>query len=121
MKGASKEDKVAFVRAKRIDFIDLIAEVDVDPGNENKRADKHLDNKVVEWRDVISELGKLASLGRVCITRKKDPSVKQIGARIEGIERYLLTRNIPCKCLPSPARYWNEEKQSVWNGFLLSK
>src|SRR3972149_2469933 len=53
LKQADKAAKLDFVRDKRIDFIDLISAVQVDQGKEGNRADKYIDKKVLEWRDVI--------------------------------------------------------------------
>jgi G:T/U-mismatch repair DNA glycosylase len=118
LKGKTKEEKIAFIRARRIDFIDVISAVDIDHGQETNRADKYIDGRVLQWRDVVAELEKLHSLKQIYFTRKKSTEVKGISQQFGLIESYLATRNISCVFIATPARFWNEQKQLKWNDAL---
>lgn len=118
LKTKQKGDKIEFMKSRRIDFVDVVAAVDVEKGKESNRSDKYIDKRVVEWRDVIGELANARVLKRVYFTRRRSSEVKNIGERFAAIESYLADRGVPFASIASPSRYWNEDKQLKWNALL---
>jgi hypothetical protein len=119
LKGKTKEEKLKFMRAKHIDFIDLILEIDREPPD---YSDKHLDKlKGIRWReDIIQEIEKLRFLKRVGVSRKKFNDVPNIGARIETIATYFQDKPIVFKCVHTPARAYSTALGD-WTEFLRSQ
>lgn len=115
----SRDKQEQFIDLHRIGFIDLISEVSVPEGQANNRDDRYIDARVVRWADVVGELGKLASLERVCFSRKTLLDIPNIKARIEDIQNHLRA-DIHFRYLVSPARYFSEAKVNEWKDFLLS-
>jgi G:T/U-mismatch repair DNA glycosylase len=113
-------DKIEFIRAKRIDFIDLIASVEVKSGREGVRNDVYLGSKVRSWTDVIREIDRLSELRRVCFTRKTFHKIPEIKSRIAAVSEKLRERTIELKYIVSPARYYSRDKQKEWTEFLAS-
>lgn len=117
LKGKSKDDKVAFINKYKIDFIDLIASVDVEyTGNYN---DAYLDNKVKEWRDVISEINNLTNLKKICITRKTFSDVPCMKGKVDLIKEHSLLNGVKFQLLTTPARFYRIDKQKEWSNFLF--
>jgi G:T/U-mismatch repair DNA glycosylase len=116
LKGKSKEEKLKFIEKYRIDFIDLISEVEVE--EVANYSDGYLDNKVIEWRNVISEIGKLPNLKRVCLTRKSFGDIRNIKIRIDEIKSYCEDLKISFQFLPTPARFYGQAKQTEWTNFF---
>ena len=119
LKYASKEEKLLFISKYKIDFIDLIAEVLVDEGQEANFNDDYIDQKVFTWRNVILELEKLKKLKRICFTRKTFTNIPNIRNQVEVIEKHCDGRDILFKAIVTPARFYREDKQTAWNDFLL--
>lgn len=125
LKGAGLKKKLSLMQEKRIDFIDLISEVQVEKGKEGSRDDTYIDNKVLKWKDLIDEIDKLRDLKRVCFTRTSFGRIPNIKKRIEEIYRYLKERrDIDLKCLITPVgtgrRAGPQRQQEVWQKFLCS-
>lgn len=120
LKGKSKEEKSDFIQRKKIDFIDLISEVAVDEGQDTNYADAYIDGKVIKWRNILGEMQKLGQLKKVCLTRKSFADVPNMKAKINEIEIFCKEKGIHFQCLPTPARFYNQEKQSEWNSFFSS-
>lgn len=114
-------DKIEFIRAKRIDFIDLIASVEVKSGREGVRSDVYLSSRVRSWTDVIRETDRLSELRRVCFTRKTFHKIPEIRSRIEAVSEKLRERAIELKYIVSPARYYSLDKQREWTEFVTSR
>lgn len=119
LKKASKEEKLSFVLSNKIDFIDLISEVEMDKLGKTSFYDGTLDKGNIVWRDVISEIEKLKNLKRVCFSRKTFSDIPKMKVQIEGIEKHCIKKGILFKYLITPARYYNNEKQEEWTKFLL--
>ncbi|RZK26430.1 MAG: hypothetical protein EOO43_02865 [Flavobacterium sp.] len=116
LKGKEKTDKLEFISKSNVDFIDLIASVEVDkPDNYD---DRYLDGRVSEWRNVISVMKKLPMLKQVCFTRKTLADIPKMKERIEGIKTYCEESNIRFQYLPTPARFYNDAKQTEWSNFF---
>jgi G:T/U-mismatch repair DNA glycosylase len=118
LKGKSKEEKMQFMENRKIGFIDLISEVNVEAGQETNYKDDYIDSKVTAWRDVISEISKLENLKMVCFTRKTLSGIPNIKTKILSVEKYCGERNIPFRYLETPARIYSKSKQNVWTKFL---
>ena len=120
LKGSFFENKMDFIRSRKIDFIDIISEVTVNEGEEANFYDGYLDSRVSVWRDVIEEIAKLKHLKRVCVTRKTFSDVPNMKVKILQIEAYCNANGIQFKCLQTPARFYNADKQQAWSNFLLN-
>jgi len=116
LKDKPKNKKLEFIKKYRIDFIDLISEVEV--GEVANYDDGYLDSKVTEWRNIISEIGKLTNLKRVCLTRKSFGDIPNMKTRIDEIKSYCEEKNIPFHLLTTPARFYGQAKQTVWTNFF---
>ncbi|HWL04283.1 MAG TPA: hypothetical protein VNQ99_05025 [Xanthobacteraceae bacterium] len=101
LKTRSKEQKMDFIRGHRIDFIDLIAEIDKAPTNYE---DRFLDQHVIKWNDVIGTIAGLKSLKKACVSRKGFSDVPKIKKRVEEIESHLNERQITFRRLHTPGR-----------------
>lgn len=118
LKQADKLEKLAFIERRKIDFIDLILQIEVDNGQETNYLDSYIDSRKIEWRDVISEIEKLKSLKRVCFTRKTYSGIPNMQKRIVAIQEYCEKKDILFKAMTTPARYYREDKQAEWSNFL---
>jgi G:T/U-mismatch repair DNA glycosylase len=120
LKGKPKELKIEFIKHHRIDFIDLISSVEIDDAEEKNYRDAYLDEKQIQWRDVITEIRHLKDLQKVCFTRKSFSDIPNMKIRINEIEDYCQKNGIHFQYLSTPARYYNEEKQKEWTKFLMN-
>lgn len=118
LKGKSKEDKLEFIAKYKIDFIDLISAVDVDKAS--NYADKYLDNKVLEWKDIIPVIRNLSNIKQVCLTRKSFTDIPNMKIRIDEIKKYCDEFKIVFKFLITPARFYRADKQEEWTMFFNS-
>ncbi len=116
LKGKTKAEKQQFINLYKIDFTDLIAEVDVtEAANYN---DAYLDNKVVKWTNVIKQISSLPHLKKVCLTRKSFADIPNMKIKIKEISSYCADNNIPFHPLSTPSRFYGEAKQKEWNSFF---
>ena len=120
LKGKSKAEKMQFIRTVKMDFIDLIQEVAIEDGHETNYDDAYLDNKVVVWRDIVSELSKLKNIKKVCFTRKSFSDIPEMRKRIEHIKTYCDSNQIKFQYLTTPARFYRKDKQDEWTTFFTS-
>ncbi|MGN6508971.1 MAG: hypothetical protein ACTHLD_05880 [Chitinophaga sp.] len=116
LKGKSKEDKLDFIKRFKIDFIDLIAEVNVE--EVANYDDSYIDGKVTEWRNVVAALDKLTDLKKVCLTRKSFGDIPNMKVKIDEVRSYCEKRKIHFQCLATPSRFYGVEKQTAWTNFL---
>lgn len=121
LKGSSKADKLSFIQEHKVDFTDLVLEVDVEEGQETNYLDDYLDKRVVKWQDVIGRMKKLAHLKRVCFTRKTFSGIPNMRKRIKEIEDYCTKRKICFTYLTTPSRGYSKKKQEEWISFLRGK
>lgn len=121
LKNATKEEKTSFIERRKIDFVDLISEVEVEEGQEANYYDGYIDSRVKVWRDVISEIKQLKSLKRVCFTRKTFSDIPNMKKQVEAIQHYCVEAGIYFQPIVTPARYYNHNKQTEWSNFLLSE
>jgi len=120
MKGKSKAEKTQFIATAKIDFIDLVDEIAIEEGHETNYDDAYLDNKVLVWRDIISELEKLKMIKKVCFTRKSLSDIPEMRNRIEQIKTHCDDNQIKFQYLTTPARFYREDKQQEWTAFFTS-
>jgi G:T/U-mismatch repair DNA glycosylase len=118
LKGKRKEEKLNFLAKYKIDFIDLISEVEVE--EESNYYDGYLDKRVKIWRNVISEIEKLTNLKKVCFTRISFSDIPEMQKKIEEIRDFCKKNKILFQYLPTPARFYREDKQIEWSKFFLN-
>jgi G:T/U-mismatch repair DNA glycosylase len=118
LKGKSKEEKTDFIKKEKIDFIDLIAEVEIDEGKEANYADVYIDGKVSKWQDIINEIKKLSNLRKVCFTRRSFADIPEMKMKIGHVKNYCLDNKIDFQCLTTPARFYRDDKQQEWTKFF---
>jgi hypothetical protein len=123
LKGKAKEEKLRFIRAKHIDFVDLIWEIEGEPQDfSDKYLDKLAEEGRVRWReDIIQQITKLRLLKRVCVSRKRFDDVRNIKGQVEKVAAYFRDnqdKKIAFECLVSPARYYSDDKQREWSNFF---
>lgn len=116
LKGKPKDEKLKFIVKYRIDFIDLISEVEVD--ELVNYDDGYIDGKVIEWRNVISEISKLPNLKQAFLSRKSFGDIPNMKIRIDEIKSYCEVRKIPFHFLTTPARFYGQSKQAEWTNFF---
>lgn len=119
LKKASLVEKKLFIKSRKIDFIDLISQMESEEVTKTSFYDGSLDKSEIIWRDVISEIDNLKNLKRVCFTRKTFADIPKMKVQIESIRHHCITNKIDFSYLVTPARYYNEVKQEEWTGFLL--
>jgi len=120
LKGAMKQHKLEFISKNKIDFIDLISEIEVDEGQEANYYDGYIDNKKIKWREIISEIDRLKNLKRVCFTRKTFSDIPNMKMQIEIIKEHCKKKNIHFQAMTTPARFYNQDKQAEWTNFLTN-
>lgn len=116
LKGKPKKEKLQFIERFKIDFIDLISEVEVE--EVSNYDDAYLDNKVTKWKNVITEIEKLPHIKKVCLTRKSVADIPNMKMKIEEIKRFCEKNNITFQYLTTPARFYRSDKQAEWSGFF---
>ncbi|MDR2370839.1 MAG: hypothetical protein LBD71_05110 [Treponema sp.] len=116
LKGKSREEKAAFMKRRRIDFVDIVSEVDVDdPSNYD---DGYIDGKVSQWKDIIAEIEKLPRVKKACFTRKTFADIPNMKKKIGEIRGCCEKQNIFFRALVSPARIYSADKQAEWTEFF---
>lgn len=118
LKGATVDQKLNLMRRYRIDFADLIAEIEVDEGQEANYDDAYIDGRVKQWNDIEYVIRGLPNLKRVGFTRKTLTGIPHMKSRITGIGEYCALRNIVFQALITPSRFYREDKQTEWTRFL---
>lgn len=116
LKSKSKNEKLDFIERYKIDFIDLISEVEVD--EVSNYDDGYLDDKVKLWRDVKDEISKLPNLKKVCLTRKSFADIPNMKIKIDEISDYCKDNGLQFKLLTTPARFYRQDKQEEWSNFF---
>lgn len=116
LKNHTKQEKLNYIRRQKIDFIDLICEVDVD--EVSNYDDAYLDSRVISWRDVISEIEQLKKLKKVCFSRKSFSGIPNMKEKIEAVRLYCDKSGIRFMYLTTPARFYRADKQEEWTNFL---
>lgn len=118
LKGKPKEDKSAFMRQMKIDFIDVVGEIEVDEGSETNYKDDYIDRKITINHDVIKQIKKLKKLRKVCFTRKTFGNIPNIKKEVKKVEDYCKKNQIFFQYLITPARIYDKNKQREWTNFF---
>lgn len=118
LKAHSIQEKIDFIKKRKIDFIDLISEINVAEGEENNYDDSYIDDKVISWRNIKLEIDKLSNLKKVCFTRKTFSGIPKMKIKIEEIQTYCESKNIRFQFLITPARNYTSRKQIIWTNFF---
>ncbi|MEI9921115.1 MAG: hypothetical protein WDO14_20315 [Bacteroidota bacterium] len=113
--------KQEFMSIYRIDFVDLIASVDVSAGQERNVSDSYIDGLVHQWTDVIAVINSLKKLKSVYFTRKTFSGIPNIKTHIRGIQNHCGNNNIRFCLLETPARYVNDMKQHQWIDTIVNR
>ena len=121
LKGKDNGEKLHFIKTYKIGFIDLVAEVEVAIGSETKYGDNYIDSRIIQWRDVISEMERMMQLRKVCFTRKTFSDIPQMKRRAKEVEAYCNQKQISFQYLPTPARIYSQSKQDEWTNFFSAK
>lgn len=119
LKGKTRSEKVEFIKKHKIDFIDLISEIEVHDNETLNYTDTLIDGKTNEWNKVIEAISKLKHLKRIGFTRRTFAGVPNIKKKIEEIKNHAEQRGIVFQFLTTPARFYNERKQEEWKQFLI--
>ncbi len=120
LKGASKQEKLDFIREHKIDLVDLIEEIQVEEGQEANYYDGYIDNKVTRWKNIISLIDTLPNLKRICFTRKTFSDIQNMKKQLSEIQKHCNNKGIAFQALTTPARFYREDKQTEWTNFLLN-
>ena len=118
LKDKSKNDKLNFIHKRKIDFIDLISEVEVE--DETNYYDGYIDSRVSKWHGITNEITKLKGIKRVCFSRKSFSDIPQMKKRIENIRNFCEDNKINFRFLVTPARFYSADKQKEWTHFLIT-
>ena len=118
LKGADRQKKREFIAANKIDFADLITAVEVDEGKEADYSDAYIDRCAKEWTDTTGLIQSLKMLKKVVVTRKTFSDVPNIKQHVEKVRDYCMVCDIAFECLPTPARFYNQNKQDAWTKAL---
>ena len=118
LKGKTKLEKIAFIKKHKIDFIDLISEIEVQDNEKLNYTDTLIDGKVSEWTKIIEAISKLQHLKRIGFTRRTFARVPNIQQQIEEVKQHADEKGILFQFLTTPARFYNQQKQEEWGHFF---
>lgn len=113
--------KQAFMSAHRIDFADVIHSVDVPVGQHANFLDTYIDDKVQQWKDIITLINQLSKLAAVYFTRKTFGGIPNIQNEISNIKSHCTNNNIKFCLLETPARFYNAGKQQQWIDTIVNQ
>lgn len=108
------QEKINFITKYKIDFSDLILKIKVPDDEIKNRKDSFIDNKTIEWNDIINLLLENKSIKKVFFTRKTLTDVPNIEKQINTIENFCIRKQIAFSRLITPSRAYRGEKLSQW-------
>jgi G:T/U-mismatch repair DNA glycosylase len=114
LKDCDNKAKLCFMKKHKIDFADLILEIDVESGEENNYSDDYIDGRVIKWKNIIEDIFKKHRIQKVYFTRKTFSNIPNIKKRIFEIKEYCNNHNIKFNFLVTPARLENKAKLDEW-------
>ncbi len=118
LKQVNLVDKLNFMERKKVDFVDVIKTIDIEQGNELNFDDNYIDNFVIEWNNIIDILENNKSIKKVIFTRSTFNGIPNIYDKIDEIEVYCNMNEIKYINMISPARFWRNDRQLIWNNFI---
>lgn len=121
LKNKLLEDKIKFMDDYKIDFADIIHAVNVPENQKNNINDAFIDDKVEEWKDIITLINLLPKLEAVYFTRKTFGSIKNIEKQIGIISSYCNKKQLRFCLLETPSRFYNNEKQEQWIDTIINR
>jgi len=120
LKNSSLDEKKLFMKKFKIDFVDLIEEIEIEEGQEKNYYDGYIDKRVKKWKDIQNLIKEHPRIKKVCFTRITFGGIANIEHKIKEVEEYCLESGIQFACLLTPARFVNDDKQRSWNEFFQS-
>ena len=118
LKYSTDGEKFDFMKKNKIDFIDLIKIVDVEVGQELNFDDNYLDGRIIEYNDILNLVANLKNLKKIIFTRSTFIGIPNIRLSIENIEQYCNIHDISTIRIISPARFWRNDRQLMWDNFI---
>jgi len=110
----SLQEKKDFMTKYKIDFLDLILAIDVPHEEVKNRKDSFIDDKVVEWNEIIKVLQENKSIKKVFFTRKTPTGIPNIYEHISMIENFCTHNKITCSRLITPSKAYRGDKLPQW-------
>lgn len=118
LKAAPLPIKKEFMKRHKVDFIDLISSASIKPGWKLNFQDRDLnDNCELEWRVIETETATIP-LKRALFTRKAFNDVPKMRDRVNALTSYFSGRGVKVGFLPTPSRFYNDDKQREWTDNL---
>lgn len=114
LKKGSIDKKKLFMKKHKIDFADLIYEVEIEKGQETNYEDKYLDKRVKKWFNIVKLLENDPSIKEVYFTRKTFVAIPNMKIKIDEIKDYCDKNNLKFECLETPSRFFNTDKLKKW-------
>lgn len=110
---ASVAEKKKFMERYKVDFLDIIASVDLDD-EEAILDDELIDGQVHEFTDIVTQLKQLPKLKAVYFTRKTFNGIPHCKHALQSVVTYCRENNIRFCKLDTPSRHFSTEKQQQW-------
>jgi G:T/U-mismatch repair DNA glycosylase len=117
LKGKEKDDKLRFIEKHKIDFVDLIQEVEIEDGQEINYNDSYIDNKVTKWTDIKYLFQNYPMIKKVCFTRISFGGIPEMKKQIELVKEYCDNNGIQFEYLITPSRFL-KGKLEIYKNFL---
>lgn len=106
----------------KVDFVDLIASVDVPADQQANYLDSYIDSRVNNWKNIIELINQLPKLRAVFFTRMTFASIPNIRNKILEVRNHCNeNREIRFCLLPTPARFANPAKQQQWIDTIINQ
>lgn len=120
---SEKQEKEDFIKRHKIDFADLIEEIDITVQDLSSYKDITLDENLnaAKCKNLPQELSHLNKLKKVCFTRKTFQHIPNIRKKVEELERWCKNKGIEFRRLTTPANYGKvdaEKRFEEWKAFF---
>ncbi|HEY0896699.1 MAG TPA: hypothetical protein VGE15_09135 [Sphingobacteriaceae bacterium] len=114
LKDAPLGKKLQFMENHRLDFADLISEIEFGDDEEEHQDEDLYDGHVHRWNDIIKLIDSLPKLKAVYFTRKTFNGIPNMKQQMKKIGKHCHEKGIRICKLDSPARHYSDEKQQQW-------
>lgn len=120
---SEKQEKEAFIKRHKIDFADLIEEIDIDSQDLSSYKDITLDENLnaAKCKNLPQEISHLNKLKKVGFTRSTFQHIPNIQKKVTDLERWCKNKGIEFRCLTTPANYGKvnaETRFEEWKNFF---
>lgn len=120
---SEKQEKEDFIKRHKIDFADLIEEIDITAQDLSSYKDITLDENwnVVKCKNIPQEISHLNKLKKVCFTRRTFQYIPNIQKKVEELELWCKNKGIEFRGLTTPANYGKVDAQKrfeEWKAFF---